>query len=71
VSHCGWAWQREIESIDERAGGASLFVIKGRVTMAGGTCSCQSQPGQGSGIIARVPIVRRTADGEDKGAGSG
>jgi signal transduction histidine kinase len=61
----------EITSIDERGRGAGMFGMKERVTMVGGTCSCQSQPGQGTRVIARVPIVRRTADGEDEGAGSG
>lgn len=61
----------EITSIDERGRGAGMFGMKERVTMVGGTCSCQSQPGQGTRVIAQVPIVRRTADGEDKGAGSG
>jgi len=61
----------QITSIDQKGRGAGLFGMKERVTMVGGTCSCQSQPGRGTKIVARVPIVRRAADGEDKGAGSG
>jgi len=61
----------QITSIDQKGRGAGLFGMTERVTMVGGTCSCQSQPGRGTKIVARVPIVRRAADGEDKGAGSG
>jgi signal transduction histidine kinase len=61
----------EITSIDAGGRGAGMFGMKERVTMVGGTCSCQSQPGQGARVIARVPITRSGADGEDKGTGSG
>ncbi len=61
----------EITSIDEGGRGAGLFGMKERVTMVGGSCSCQSQPGQGTKVIARVPIIRSTADAEDKDADSG
>jgi len=61
----------EITSIDAGGRGAGMFGMKERVTMVGGTCSCQSQPGQGAKVIARVPITRSGADGEDKSTGSG
>jgi signal transduction histidine kinase len=61
----------EITSIDAGGRGAGMFGMKERVTMVGGTCSCQSQPGQGARVIARVPITRSGADGEDKSTGSG
>jgi signal transduction histidine kinase len=61
----------EITSIDQKGRGAGLFGMKERVTMVGGSCSCQSQPGQGTRVVAKVPIVRRAADEEDKGAGGG
>ena len=61
----------EITSIDAGGRGAGMFGMKERVTMVGGTCSCQSQPGQGAKVIARVPITRSGGDGEDKSTGSG
>lgn len=61
----------EITSIDAGGRGAGMFGMKERVTMVGGTCSCQSQPGQGAKVIARVPITRSGADGEDKSTGGG
>jgi signal transduction histidine kinase len=61
----------KITSIDRRGRGAGLFGMKERVTIAGGTCSIDSQPGQGTKVIAKVPIIGSTADAEDKGAGSG
>jgi len=60
----------EVTGIDEGGRGAGLFGMKERVTMVGGTCSCQSQPGQGTIVVAKVPILGSTADGQDKGANS-
>jgi len=60
----------EITSIDQKGRGAGLFGMEERVTMVGGTCSCQSQPGQGTRVIARVPIVRSATHTEDKGTGA-
>lgn len=60
----------QVTGIDEGGRGAGLFGMKERVTMIGGTCSCQSQPGQGTIVVAKVPIMRSTADGQDKGADS-
>ncbi|GAH94968.1 unnamed protein product, partial [marine sediment metagenome] len=61
----------KITNIDERGRGAGLFGMKERVTIAGGECAIDSQPGQGTKVIATVPIIRSTADAEDKCAGSG
>ncbi len=61
----------KIKSIDERGRGAGLFGMKERVTIAGGTCAIDSQPGQGTRVIAKVPIIRSAANAEDKGASSG
>ncbi len=60
----------EIRGIDGSGRGAGLFGMEERVTMAGGNCAVESQPGQGTRVIAKVPTVRSTADAEDKGAGS-
>jgi len=61
----------KITNIDESGRGAGLFGMEERVTIAGGECAIDSQPGQGTKVIATVPIIRSTADAEDNGAGSG
>ena len=61
----------EITSVDKRGRGAGLFGMKERVSLVGGTCAIDSQPGQGTKVVAKVPIVRSAANAEDKGAGSG
>ena len=61
----------EITSIDQKGRGAGLFGMKERVTAAGGKCAIESQPGQGTKVIAKVPIIRSMTHAEDKGAGSG
>ena len=60
-----------ITGIDSKGRGAGLFGMKERVTALGGKCSIESQPGQGTKVIARVPIIVGSAiDAEDKGINS-
>ncbi|MDY7019475.1 MAG: GAF domain-containing sensor histidine kinase [Chloroflexota bacterium] len=61
----------EITSIDQKGRGAGLFGMKERVTAAGGKCTIESKLGQGTKVIAKVPIVRSITHAEDKAAGSG
>jgi len=61
----------KITSIDQTGRGAGLFGMKERVTLVGGECVIDSQPGQGTKVTAKVPIIRGTANAEDKSVGSG
>lgn len=52
----------KITSIDRRGRGAGLFGMKERVKLVSGTCSIDSQPGQGTRVIVKVPIRGSAAD---------
>jgi len=56
--------------VDPSGRGAGLFTMKERVSLMGGTCRIESQPGQGTKITVKVPLVGDVADEEDKGANS-
>ncbi len=55
----------ELTAIEESGRGAGLFSMKERISLLGGTCSVQSQPGQGTTVAARVPLIWSTADAKD------
>lgn len=59
----------QIRSIDATGRGAGLFGMKERVTLVDGKCAIESQPGRGTKVVAKVPIIRSTANAEDKSAG--
>lgn len=59
----------ELTEIDESGRGRGLFSMKERVDLLGGTCSVESQPGQGTTVLARVPIVRSEVNVQDQGTG--
>lgn len=61
----------EITKVEKTGRGVGLFGMKERVTLVGGSCSVQSQPGQGTTIISEVPLTGSTVDAENKGVGSG
>lgn len=61
---------QEITKVEKTGRGVGLFGMKERVTLVGGSCSVQSQPGQGTTIISEVPLTGSTINAEDKGAGS-
>ena len=50
--------------------GAGLFIMRERTSLVGGAGYVESKPGQGTKIIAKVPVVKDIADEEDKGANS-
>jgi signal transduction histidine kinase len=61
----------EITQIEKDGRGAGLFGIRERVGAVGGEAYVESQPGKGAKAIAKVPGIRSTSYGEDKGVGSG
>lgn len=60
----------KLTEIEESGRGRGLFSMKERVSLLGGMCSVRSQPGQGTTVTAKVPIIRSAVDVEDKSAGS-
>jgi len=61
---------QEITKVEKTGRGVGLFGMKERVTLVGGSCSVQSQPGQGTTIVSEVPLTGSTIDAEDQGASS-
>ncbi len=61
----------EITGIGEAGRGAGLFGMKERINLVGGWCVIDSQPGQGTKVVARVPIMSSAAHAEDKSHSSG
>lgn len=61
----------EITHIEKDGRGAGLFGVRERVAAVGGKAYVESQPGEGTRAIAKVPAVRSTSYAEDKGAGGG
>jgi len=60
----------EITRIEKDGRGAGVFGVRERVAAVGGEAYIESQPGKGAKAIAKVPVVRSTKYGEDKGSGS-
>ena len=50
--------------------GAGLFTMRERARLVGGDGHVESRPGQGTKVIAKIPLTGDLADEEDKGAGS-
>ena len=59
----------EITDIEESGRGRGVFSMKERVGLLGGTCSIESQLGQGTTVRARVPIGWSDEDAENKNTG--
>lgn len=59
----------KITGIEESGRGRGLFSMKERVSLLGGACLVKSQPGEGTIVTARVPVIRDMADAEDKSIG--
>jgi signal transduction histidine kinase len=59
----------KITGIEESGRGRGVFSMKERVSLLGGACSIKSQPGEGTVVTARVPVIRSMADEEDKNTG--
>lgn len=47
----------KLSRIDSYGRGAGLFSMKERVAMAGGECTIDSAPGQGTTVVADVPVI--------------
>ncbi|MCK4580187.1 MAG: GAF domain-containing sensor histidine kinase, partial [Dehalococcoidia bacterium] len=60
----------QITRVERSGRGAGLFGMKERIALLGGSCSVQSQPGQGTRVTGRIPLTRSTANAEDKSADS-
>ena len=55
----------------ERSGrGAGLFTMRERTNLLGGVGYVESKPGQGTKVIAKVPLVGDIASEEDKSTNS-
>jgi len=61
----------KITRVDPRGRGAGLFTMKERVKLIGGNCRIDSQPGQGTKVTVKTPLVKDFVDEEDKGLNSG
>jgi signal transduction histidine kinase len=60
----------KITRVDPSGRGAGLFTMRERTSLLGGTGYVVSKPGQGTKVIAKVPLARNVIDEEDKGANS-
>jgi len=60
----------KLTRVDPSGRGAGLFTMRERTSLVGGTGYVESKPGQGTTIIAKVPLVRDITDEEDKGINS-
>ena len=60
----------KITDIEESGRGRGVFSMKERVGLLGGTCSIESQPGEGTTVWARVPLDWGDHDAENKSTGS-
>ena len=60
----------KVTEIEKSGRGRGVFSMNERAALLGGTCSIESQPGQGTTVQARVPINWSAEDAENKGTGS-
>ena len=60
-----------LTGIEEGGRGAGLFSIKERIRLLGGSCSIQSQPGQGTTVTGRVPMTWSASNAKDKSISGG
>ena len=60
----------KLTQVDSSGRGAGLFTIKERVKLLGGACRIESQPGQGTNIVVRVPLTGDVLDEKDKSTNS-
>jgi signal transduction histidine kinase len=61
---------QEITQVEKTGRGVGLFGMKERVTLVGGSCSVQSQPGQGTIITSEVPLSGSAMNAENSGPNS-
>ena len=60
----------KITRVDPSGRGAGVFTMKERVRLVDGVCHIESQPGQGTRVVVKVPVAGDIRDEEDKGANS-
>lgn len=60
----------KLTRVDPSGRGAGLFTMRERTSLVGGAGYVESKPGQGTKIIAKVPLTRIIVDEEDKGINS-
>ncbi len=60
----------KLTRVDPSGRGAGLFTMRERTSLVGGAGYVESKPGQGTKIIAKVPLTRTMIDEEDKGINS-
>jgi len=60
----------KITDIEESGRGRGVFSMKERISLLGGTCSIESQLGQGATVMAKVPTTWSAEDAENKSTGS-
>ena len=60
----------KLTRVEPNGRGAGLFIMRERTSMVGGTGYVESVPGQGTKVIAKVPIGMDLADEENKGSNS-
>jgi signal transduction histidine kinase len=56
----------QLTEIGEGGRGVGLFSAKERIRLLGGSCSVQSQPGQGTTVTGRIPIAWSMSNAKDK-----
>ncbi|GAF87032.1 unnamed protein product, partial [marine sediment metagenome] len=60
----------KVTQVDPGGRGAGVFTMKERVRLVGGICHIESRPGQGTRVVAKVPLGKNIVDEEDKGTNS-
>ena len=60
----------QIVGIEDSGRGRGMFGMQERIALLGGKASVKSEPGQGTTVSARIPLVRNGQNAEDKSTGS-
>ena len=60
----------KLTDVEDSGRGRGVFTMRERVGLFGGTSSIESQPGQGTTYLAKVPISWGDEDAKNKGTGS-
>ena len=55
----------KLTRVDPSGRGAGVFTMKERVRLLGGVCRIESRPGQGTRVVAKVPLEKDMADEEN------
>ena len=60
----------KLTRVESSGRGAGLFTMRERLKLVGGVGHVESEPGRGTTVIAKVPLVKDVADEEDSGTNS-